>query len=103
MARGTQAQVWLLVEAWVVILSCGGASVLQRILARALAFKPSSSHEAFDIILSSQKTMSSTFPSILEMLACSWEIRFAFVCRESNVVAETMSRLVHPESLEYRR
>ncbi|KAK9004351.1 hypothetical protein V6N11_002153 [Hibiscus sabdariffa] len=41
--------------------------------------------------------------SILEMISRSWEVRIVFVRRKGNALADAMSRLVQPESLEYRR
>ncbi|KAK9016946.1 hypothetical protein V6N11_079438 [Hibiscus sabdariffa] len=63
------------------------------------------SREAYEIIISSNshRIGSSILPSIFELMSRAWEVRFAFVRREDNEVANAMSRLVFPESLEYRR
>ncbi|KAL4272858.1 hypothetical protein GQ457_13G019130 [Hibiscus cannabinus] len=61
--------------------------------------------EAYEAIASSnsRKVGSSILPSIFELLSCSWEVQVSFVRREGNVVADAISRLVLPTSLEYRR
>ncbi|KAL4334150.1 hypothetical protein GQ457_07G011810 [Hibiscus cannabinus] len=61
--------------------------------------------EAYEAIASSnsRKFGSSILPSIFELLSRSWEVRVSFVRREGNVVADAISRLVLPTSLEYRR
>ncbi|KAK9026183.1 hypothetical protein V6N11_039029 [Hibiscus sabdariffa] len=61
--------------------------------------------EAYETIVSSnsRKVGSSILPSIFELLSRSWEVQVGFVRREGNVVADVISRLVLPNSLEYRR
>ncbi|KAK8494732.1 hypothetical protein V6N12_076184 [Hibiscus sabdariffa] len=51
----------------------------------------------------SRKVGSSILSSIFELLSRPWEVHVAFVRREGNVVADAISRLVLPDSLEYRR
>ncbi|KAK9006001.1 hypothetical protein V6N11_035055 [Hibiscus sabdariffa] len=48
----------------------------------------------------SRKVGSSILSSIFELLSRPWEVHVAFVRREGNVVADAISRLVLPDSLE---
>ncbi|KAL4378406.1 hypothetical protein GQ457_02G013150 [Hibiscus cannabinus] len=67
-------------------------------------FIETDNREAYEAIVSSnsRKVGSSILPSIFELLSRSWEVQVGFVRREGNVVADAISRLVLPTSLEYR-
>ncbi|KAK8985572.1 hypothetical protein V6N11_068825 [Hibiscus sabdariffa] len=61
------------------------------------------SREVYDTILSfnSRENGSSVLSSIFEMMSRQWKLRFSFLRREDNGVADAMARLILPGSLDY--
>ncbi|KAL4308781.1 hypothetical protein GQ457_01G005780 [Hibiscus cannabinus] len=54
--------------------------------------------KVYEILVSSnsRNVGSSVISSIFVLISRSWEVRFAFVRREGNMLADAMSRLVRP-------